>query len=330
MLQCRFFAGKHIQIAYNLNETFEKNPSGQSRLQVTLIESGSVALYVNHSYCFLQEGALIFSGPSSQFEKMYSRHLVAKSIVFEPDFIHFECMACRDGKDGCETYHHPFYHLFYVGGRSYKGIMPLDAVIRPKVQELFENTLSEMRLQSDNHWCSRARINMQELFKLSEKEYFRIYGKQPLSTPLAYKVLEYIHANYEKEITVQALCELFHTNHTTLLKEFRQLTDTTIGQYILEYRLELVKEALLYTALTLDEVAVRYGFRQASYLSRVFRTRVGVAPGQFRNSQNLALRSKSCLVVNGASDGDGSPSRDEWEDDAAYAASAMDGDSAAK
>ena len=79
------------------------------------------------------------------------------------------------------------------------------------------------------------------------------------------------------------LCKMFHTNHTSILKAFRSYTGTTIGQYILDLRINLVSNALLFTDLTLEKIAEQYGFGQVSYLSRVFRSRVGLAPGQFRS-----------------------------------------------
>lgn len=175
-------------------------------------------------------------------------------------------------------------HLFYEKNPVYVGILPLDSLLRPKAYALLSAAISEMQNQPDNMWCNRVLINLIELFRLAEDEYIRYTGSDAPCASIANKALDYIHANYDKEITVETLCHVLHTNHTTLLRNFRSLTGTTIGQYILDYRLKLVCEALAYTALTLDEISAKFGFKQASYLSRVFRSRIGVTPGQYRRN----------------------------------------------
>ena len=54
-----------------------------------------------------------------------------------------------------------------------------------------------------------------------------------------------------------------------------------------------VKELLAHTDLPLTEVADRTGFRYVEYLSAVFKNKVGVPPGQFRNEHRPKRRTRS-------------------------------------
>lgn len=287
-LTSRYNRNETIPISFTLSEDFDSMPIHEN-LQIILVESGCVALRINQERCFLQSGALIFRNKNTVIEKLFSHGLVARSISFDPSFINVNLTPEEihdEVGDIADEYGYPSYHLFYDWSYAYAGVLPLSSLVRPKAYALFSGVISELERQPDNRWSCRARINLLELFRLAEEEYDRFIGDEMPATPLARMVLEYIHANYDQELTVELLCELHHTNHTTLLRDFRALTGTTIGQYILEYRLQLAKEALLFTNLNIEEIAMKFGFRQAAYLSRVFKARNGMSPGQFRSQMN--------------------------------------------
>lgn len=279
-----------IPVSYNCDEMFIKQPSS-SCFQVVLVESGYATLRINSDRCFLQSSALIFRSPGTVIDKLYSHSLQAKSITFHPKFIGTQAPEGSTNQSDSGDFYSDFpsLNLFFNLSKANAGVLPLNPPICPKATALFNDAISEMMNQSDSLWYSRVRVSMIELFRLAEEEFTRYVCEEPPRASIARATLDYIHTNYEKEITVRMLCEMFHTNHTTLLRDFRQLTGTTIGQYILEYRLTLVREALIFTELTIEDIATKFGFKQASYLSRVFHSRVGLAPGQFRNRMKAAV-----------------------------------------
>ncbi|MBZ4192635.1 helix-turn-helix domain-containing protein [Niabella beijingensis] len=63
---------------------------------------------------------------------------------------------------------------------------------------------------------------------------------------------------------------------------FNELEQTTIEQYIIEYRIEKVKELLVYTEDTLSDIAFRLGFSSAAYLSRQFKFLTGLNTSHFK------------------------------------------------
>lgn len=280
-LQCRYHNDNVVHLSFNENESFNE-PLQQGYLQLILLECGCATLRVNRERCFIQSGALIFRSDISSIDLLNCNKMKARSISFKCDFFDKANKNSFDNRVANTADRVIPFHLFYEISSAYVGILPLDSLLRPKAYALLSAAISEMQNQPDNMWCSRVLINLIELFRLAEDEYIRYTGSNSPSASIANKALDYIHANYDKEITVETLCHIFHTNHTTLLRNFRTLTGTTIGQYVLEHRLRLVCEALTYTALTLDEISSKFGFKQASYLSRVFRSRIGITPGQYR------------------------------------------------
>jgi LacI family transcriptional regulator len=58
-----------------------------------------------------------------------------------------------------------------------------------------------------------------------------------------------------------------------------------------------VKDLLSHTSLPLAEIASRTGFRYVEYLSAVFKHKVGVPPGQFRNEQRPGKKQKPASAL---------------------------------
>lgn len=74
-----------------------------------------------------------------------------------------------------------------------------------------------------------------------------------------------------------------------LNKEYESISDAfvsaekkTIGQYIIDFRINKVKELLVYTTLTLADIAFKLNFSSAAYLSRQFKEQTGLTPGFFK------------------------------------------------
>lgn len=281
-VQC-CYKTNNLPIYFNSNEKFDKPPP-KDHLQLILIESGCISVRINRNRCFIQSGALIFRCSDTQVHMLYNNRLKAKSITFKPEIFDIHKHSLADEKRKLILNKELPFYLFFEVSPAYVGVLPIDNIVRPKAYALFWSAIYELENKPDNMWHSRMLVSLIELFRLAEDEYKRFTQEEKPITSLACQALEYIHAHYDKDITIGMLCRMLHTNHTTLLHNFRALTGTTIGQYIIEYRLKLVCEALMYTTLTLDEIALKFGFKQASYMSRVFRERKGITPGQYRRN----------------------------------------------
>ena len=75
---------------------------------------------------------------------------------------------------------------------------------------------------------------------------------------------------------------------------FSSLEKVTIEKYIINYRIEKVKEFLVYTPQTLADIAFRLGFTSVAHLSRQFKSVTGINPSHFREIRtNKLLISKN-------------------------------------
>lgn len=106
----------------------------------------------------------------------------------------------------------------------------------------------------------------------------------PKSQELATGILHYIHRNYQKDLSVERLCEVFECSRTTLMNTFKKKYGVTLGRYINNYRLEQAEELLLKSDKSIKEITALCGFSEQNYFSKVFLKKYGVAPTQYRKN----------------------------------------------
>jgi len=71
-------------------------------------------------------------------------------------------------------------------------------------------------------------------------------------------------------------------DYTYLSNLFSEITGTTIEKYIINQKIERVKELLVYDELTLSEIAYELGYNSVAYLSGQFKKITGLTPGHFK------------------------------------------------
>jgi AraC family transcriptional regulator len=57
---------------------------------------------------------------------------------------------------------------------------------------------------------------------------------------------------------------------------------STLGKYIIEYRIDKVKELFVHTDKTLADIAFALGFSSVAHLSKQFKDNTGLNPSHFR------------------------------------------------
>lgn len=103
-----------------------------------------------------------------------------------------------------------------------------------------------------------------------------------------YKLLstvEYININYYKKITPEFLCELSGYSPAHLRRLFVKNFGVPPMEYILNKKIDMAKEILLDAPeKTTQEVADLVGFCSASYLCKIFKSKVGLSPIEYKKA----------------------------------------------
>ena len=96
------------------------------------------------------------------------------------------------------------------------------------------------------------------------------------------RVLEYIHANLDREMHLDELARVASLSPFHFSKLFKRSTGSSPHQYIMQRRLERAKTLLRQPGRSLSEISVEAGFADQSHFTNVFRRFVGVTPSKFR------------------------------------------------
>ncbi len=98
-------------------------------------------------------------------------------------------------------------------------------------------------------------------------------------------VINLVH--YDGEQSRQKHSELIakelHYDYPYLSKLFSDVEGITIEQYIINQKIEKIKEYLVYDELTLSQIADRMGYSSVAHLSAQFKKVTGLPPSHFKN-----------------------------------------------
>jgi AraC-like DNA-binding protein len=94
------------------------------------------------------------------------------------------------------------------------------------------------------------------------------------------------HAAEQPLPTVQHFADALHVSPAYLSDMMRTLTGQNTQQHIHQAILEKAKTLLLSTSLSINETAFRLGFEYPQYFSRLFKSKTGQTPAEFRLSAN--------------------------------------------
>ena len=96
--------------------------------------------------------------------------------------------------------------------------------------------------------------------------------------------LEYIHAHYAQDISINNLANGANISRSYLTRQFHEVTGVTPLYYLKKYRFARAME-YLQSGASVTEIANDVGFQSLSHFSREFKKELGVSPTEYR-SQN--------------------------------------------
>ncbi|NMO94569.1 AraC family transcriptional regulator [Paenibacillus lemnae] len=113
----------------------------------------------------------------------------------------------------------------------------------------------------------------------------RLLSEQPSTTPkayLAHRMKYYIEENASSLFKLDDVASHVGISVSRAVHLFKETFGTSIMQYTLDVRLDMARERIIFSPMSLEDVAETSGFASYTYFHRVFRSRFGVSPKQFR------------------------------------------------
>ena len=108
-----------------------------------------------------------------------------------------------------------------------------------------------------------------------------------LSTSELTKILnlgDYIRDHISGDLSMNALSYHFGISQKKLQTGARFLYDSSVGEYITSIRLEVAKELIHDSELSISEICFLIGLSSRSYFSKIFKNRFGIGPNDYKKS----------------------------------------------
>lgn len=119
---------------------------------------------------------------------------------------------------------------------------------------------------------------------LMENYLFSSQATDPVYSEDILRALHYMEAHLSESIKLEALAKIAGLSPTGLIWKFDRQLKTTPMQYLIQLRMQLAKQLLLESDLTVTQVAEKCGYTDVYYFSNAFRQHTGINPTTFRKS----------------------------------------------
>lgn len=98
------------------------------------------------------------------------------------------------------------------------------------------------------------------------------------------KVFAYMRDNYDKDVNLADVAKLAGMSEVSFSRFIKKRTGKTFVESLNEIRLGHASRSLINTTNTISEIAYKCGFNNLSYFNRIFKSRNGCTPKEFRDN----------------------------------------------
>lgn len=124
-------------------------------------------------------------------------------------------------------------------------------------------------------------------FELIDKE------KDQLIELIKTEVINLVHYSELNEINqslMHVVAERLNKDYAYLSRAFSDTQGITIERYIIQQKIEKVKELLEYDELNMNEIAYKMGYSSSAHLSAQFKSVIGMSPSKYKSSSETSRK----------------------------------------
>ncbi len=197
-------------------------------------------------------------------------------LVFHPDFIRKYPLGAKIDK------------LKFFSYETNEALHISDAE-KAQAETLMENIETEYKRSIDEHTQDIIVSQLDVLLNYAERFYTRQFRTRNCVEPdIVARFQSILHNHFdsdkEKIITANDIASELGMSTHYLGDLLRNLTGMNTQQHIHAHLIEKAKSLLMTTSLTVNEIAFSLGFEYPQYFSRLFKSKTGQTPVEFRNT----------------------------------------------
>ena len=237
-------------------------PTGRPDYQLLYIASGTAHFQEGDLYTALSSGSVVVYYPGNK--QFYYYTAEDSSEVY---WIHFTGNHAAQYLSDWGFSHNGFYT---VGLNSH-------------YISSFNHIIHEQQLKKENYaeLCKYYFFQILLLMNRSMKEASEACNNH---AAVINKTITYLHEHYNESISINELAKQNHLTPNWFNHCFQDYYGMSPQAYLLNIRIEKAKEFLTNHMLSVADVALLIGYSDAFYFSRIFKSKTGLSPHQYRKN----------------------------------------------
>jgi AraC-like DNA-binding protein len=96
------------------------------------------------------------------------------------------------------------------------------------------------------------------------------------------QIASYINNNYSSQLTLNMVAQNFKVSPYYFCRTFKEVTGFTFTEYLNTTRVKEAQKLLLQSNFKVIDIAEKVGFESSTHFGRIFKSRMGVSPLQYR------------------------------------------------
>lgn len=97
-------------------------------------------------------------------------------------------------------------------------------------------------------------------------------------------VIDYINKHLCEKLTLESISKEFNMDKFYFHKQFKRFTNIPLNEFVINSRMNLAKESLRFSDMSVREVAENVGINNVSHFINLFKKREGITPLQYKNN----------------------------------------------
>lgn len=98
-------------------------------------------------------------------------------------------------------------------------------------------------------------------------------------------IVAFVDEHYMEELSLDKLSTRFFLSREHISRRFKQEVGMTLTNYVIHLRINQAKQWLLESDEKMYSIALKLGYQDEIYFSKLFKKNVGMTPAEYRNSQ---------------------------------------------
>lgn len=127
-----------------------------------------------------------------------------------------------------------------------------------------------------------AKTMLIDVSQTNQIPYLPLLGKKTHSDALVYRAQQWLQSNMSRTVRISELSDVLSVTERTLNRRFRSVMDQTPLAHLQDLRLEAARALLESSSDSVESIAGQVGYSDTSSFTRLFRQRIGISPGAYR------------------------------------------------